>query len=364
VNTIDRILTCEAGCITAQVQRTAEKNGLLFPMNFGSAGSSHIGGNAATNAGGLNVIRYGLTRSWIAGLVVVTGRGEVLELNANLMKNATGYDLKQLFIGSEGTLGIITEVSVRLTVRPSSARVMLLALTGTAVILPVLSHLRTHLELTAFEVFPDAAIQAVSETSGLRHPFGDIRSDTYLLVEFETGDNGDEEALSCFQTLVNETLVDDGILAESSEDAKRLWSFRERIPESLAWRHPYRNDISVKPSQVPDFLIDIEEYLGSQKPKPGFIWYGHVGDGNVHLNILRPDSISVDDFKNLCVAIRTGIAHIVSQYRGSVSAEHGIGLLKKPILEFSRSEQEIEYMRGIKSVFDPAGIMNPGKIFD
>lgn len=362
---VDQIVTCEAGCITEQIQHVAEGQGLLFPVNFGAAGSSHMGGNVATNAGGLNVIQYGLTRAWVAGLVVVTGGGEILDLNACLVKDTAGYDLKHLFVGSEGTLGIITKVSLRLTARPKSLRVMLFALPEPSAALAALLRLRGRLKLTAFEIFPETAVQAVVNVSGQAHPFADNPASFYLLVEFETSAmTKDDEALSCFQALSDEGLVIDGILAESSHDARRLWSFRERIPECLSQFQPYRTDLSVRPSQMTAFVADVEDYLRLRRREMTVLWYGHIGDGNVHLNIIKPDNMSTDRFEVTCATLSTGIARIVAHYRGSVSAEHGIGLLKKPLLKFSRSEHEINYMRMIKQVFDPLGVLNPGKIFD
>ena len=356
---VDRILRCQAGVVTAALQAYAEDRNLFYPVDFASSGSSQIGGNVATNAGGIRVIRYGLTRDWIAGLKVVTGSGEVLDCNSGLVKNATGYDLRHLFIGSEGTLGFVVEAQVRLLPPPLPQRVMVLGIGGLADILRVLEAFQAVLAPSAFEFFSELTLTEVLAHRNLQRPL-QRASPFYALIEFDAV--AEDAALAAFQATVENGWADDGVISRSDAQAASLWALREGITESIAPRTPYKNDLAVRVSEVPDFLEEIDRIVGARYPDFEICWYGHIGDGNLHLNILKPHGLATDDFYERCHRISPALFEAVQRRRGSISAEHGVGLLKRDFLEFSRSPAEIELMRGVKAVFDPNGVMNPGKL--
>lgn len=363
-NAIDRTVVCEAGVITRDLQEFARQQELYYPVNFASSGSSQIGGNIATNAGGIKVIRYGLTRDWVAGLTVVTGKGEALELNKGLVKNATGFDLRHLFIGSEGTLGFVTEAIMRLTQPPKKLTVMVLAVNNFDALMPVLERFQQSVELTAFEFFSDKALRYVLAEGDLKKPMA-TRAPCYALLEFEAVS---EELLACmmgaFEDCLTQGWVLDGVMSQSVKQAEDLWRLREDISQSLAAFTPYKNDLSVRVSRVPEFLLQVELVVANHYPDFDIIWYGHIGDGNLHLNILKPANMDKQLFFANCGTVSEEIFEIVGQMGGSVSAEHGVGLAKKAALCYSRSKEELAYLKGMKEVFDPNGIMNPGKLFD
>ena len=359
----ERAVTVEAGVVTEQLQQFAEEQGLFYPVDFASAGSSQIGGNIATNAGGIKVIRYGMTRNWISGLKVVTGTGELLDLNRGLIKNATGYDFRHLFIGSEGTLGLIVEARVQLARPPRDLTVLVLGTSGFREIMQVLHAFQQKIDLTAFEFFSDKAMNYVLE-HGVNPPF-EARTPFYCLLEFEGLSEGIlEEAMGVFEHCVEQGWVEDGVMSQSLQQAEQLWQLRERISESITPWTPYKNDIAVTVGRVPDCVEEVDAVVQEQYPDFEIVWFGHIGDGNLHLNILKPENLDREAFLERCSHVSKWVFEIVQKHGGSVSAEHGVGLLKKPWLEYTRSAAEIEYMRAIKKVFDPHGIMNPGKVID
>ncbi|MEX2468639.1 MAG: FAD-binding oxidoreductase [Pseudohongiellaceae bacterium] len=363
-NATDRQVICQAGVITEQLQQFAEDKGLHYPVDFASAGSSQIGGNVATNAGGIKVIRYGMTRNWIAGMKVVTGKGDVLNLNRGLTKNATGYDLRHLFIGSEGTLGLIVELTVSLCSPPVDPSVLLLGVERMEDTMPVLEAFQNKLSLTAFEFFSNKALAHVVAEKGLPRPF-ESETAFYALIEFENRSEQDmDAAMSLFEHCLEQGWISDGTISQSLTQAESLWRLREDISETIARFTPYKNDISVKVSAVPDFLAEVDELVTAAYPDFEIIWFGHIGDGNVHLNILKPEDLAPETFFERCGEVSDLVFDIVRKYGGSISAEHGVGLLKKPFLHYARGAEEIAYMRAMKRVFDPNGILNPGKLID
>ncbi|GAB3376743.1 FAD-binding oxidoreductase [Spongiibacter taiwanensis] len=363
-NPIDRTVVCQAGVVTEQLQEFATEQGLFYPVDFASAGSSQIGGNIATNAGGIKVIRYGMTRDWVAGLKVVTGAGEVLDLNRGLLKNNAGYDLRQLFVGAEGTLGLIVEATMQLTRPPKDLTAFVLGVNDFSGIMNLFNRFQAEMDLTAFEFFSEQALQKVIAHSGLARPFPDA-CPYYALLEFERlNDATEAQAMALFGDCVEEGWVLDGVMSQSLEQLGNLWRLREDISETISKWTPYKNDISTVISKVPDFLVAVEELVSAAYPNFEIIWFGHIGDGNLHLNILKPDEMDKDEFFEKCAKVSTGVFEIVQRYGGSVSAEHGVGLLKKNYLEYSRSPVEVALMKQVKQVFDPNGVMNPGKIFD
>lgn len=361
----DQTITVEPGVITEVLQQEAERKGLLFPIDFAARGSSQIGGNIATNAGGINVLKYGLTRQWIAHLEVVTGSGEILNLNQSLIKNATGYDLRQLFIGSEGTLGFVTKATIKLAVPPTSRAVLLLAVNDVKHILTVFKSFSSKTDLLAFEMFTIDALELVlAHQRELKSPFASA-SPYYLIVEIDAPAGGPlDQAMSVFEELLEKEMIQDGILSQSPQQSRQLWRLREEISEATSHYSPYKNDVSVRISKVTDFLTETQELLNSSYPQFRVIWFGHIGDGNLHINILKPDDLSIPAFVSACEKVNHLLFDMIRKFQGSVSAEHGVGLLKKPYLHMTRSHEEIQLMKQIKKVFDPDGIMNPGKIFD
>ncbi|MDE0950209.1 MAG: FAD-binding oxidoreductase [Halioglobus sp.] len=361
---IDRTVRCGAGVVTEQLQAFATEQNLFYPVDFASSGSSQIGGNISTNAGGIKVIRHGMTRDWVAGLKLVNGEGELLDLNRGLVKNNAGYDLRQLVIGAEGTLGVLVEATMRLSRPPLDPAVFVLGVPNMASIMDVLRVYQGAIELSAFEFFSELALQKVVEHQGLPRPF-DSPAEYYALLEFEQQDeNTLTRAMELFEHCMEQGWVVDGVVSQSLAQASALWRLREDISETISRWTPYKNDISTVTSRVPDFLAEVEAVVNENYPEFEIIWFGHIGDGNVHLNVLKPDELPLDEFQQRCGEVSKWVFDIVQRYGGSVSAEHGVGLLKKDYLHYSCSELEISIMRSVKKAFDPLGIMNPGKIFD
>ena len=361
---VDRTVRCGAGVVTEQLQQFAAGQGLFYPVDFASSGSSQIGGNISTNAGGIKVIRHGMTRDWVAGLKLVTGSGELLDLNRGLVKNNTGYDLRQLVIGAEGTLGVVVEATMALSRPPRDLAVLVLGVPDMAAIMSVLGCFQNAIELSAFEFFSELALAKVVEHQGLQRPFA-TAAPFYALLEFEQPDEAAmEQAMSLFEHCVENGWVLDGVVSQSVAQAQALWRLREDISETISRWTPYKNDISTRVSQVPAFLAEVETVVNASYPEFEIVWFGHIGDGNVHLNVLKPDAMAIDEFQRRCGEVSKWVFEIVQRYGGSISAEHGVGLLKKDYLHYSRSPVEIEIMKQIKRAFDPQGIMNPGKIFD
>lgn len=363
-NEYDRTVVCQPGVVTKQLQLFAEEKGLYYPVDFASSGSSQIGGNIGTNAGGIKVIRYGMTRNWVAGLKVVTGTGELLELNRDLIKNATGYDLRQLFIGAEGTLGFVVEATMRLERAPKNLTAMVLGTPDFDSIMPVLHAFQGKLDLTAFEFFSDRCLEKILGRGDVPAPF-ESRTPFYALLEFEAlNEDVANEALATFEHCVEQGWVLDGVMSQSQQQLENLWKLREYISETISHWTPYKNDISVTVGQVPAFLKDIDDIVSANYPDFDVLWYGHIGDGNLHLNILKPENLAKEDFFAKCAVVNKWVFEIVEKYNGSISAEHGVGMTKRDYLQYSRSAAEIACMKAIKAVFDPNGIMNPGKIFN
>ena len=358
-NATDRLVRCQPGVVTAQLQAYAAERGLLYPVDFASSGSSQLGGNIATNAGGIKVIRYGLTRDWVAGLKVVTGTGELLECNSGLIKNATGYDLRHLMIGSEGTLGLIVEAEMRLAKAADPQRVMVLGVPQFADLLQVLGIFQGKLTLSAFEFFSDLALAKVRAHRDLAAPLTEACA-YYALIEFD--DREEAAAMAAFDRCVEESWVSDGVLSQSETQAAALWQLREGISESIAQFTPYKNDLAVKVSALPAFLEKVTACVRSGYPDYEVCWYGHIGDGNLHLNILKPATLDIDEFYASCERISPQIFQIVADVGGSISAEHGVGTLKRAYLHYSRAPQQLAIMRSMKSLFDPQDVLNPGKL--
>ena len=359
---VDRTLTVEAGIALQAVQEAAREHGLQYPVDFAARGSCSIGGNIATNAGGIRVVRYGNTREWIAGLKLVTGVGELLDLGRSLVKNSSGYDLRHLAIGSEGTLGIVVEATLRLADPAPPTSVMLLALPSFEALMEVFAAFRARLRLQAFEFLTDRAMHHVLAHGG-QAPFGEAHP-YYVVTEFASDEASEAEALAAFELCLEQGLAGDGVISQSQAQAAQLWRLREGITESLAKHLPYKNDVAVRISAMPAFLAQAQALLSAEYPHFDVVWFGHIGDGNLHINVLKPEGMAQAAFVEDCERVTKLLAQVLQAHGGSISAEHGIGLVKKPYLWSTRSEAEIAAMRGIKAALDPNGIMNPGKLFD
>ena len=359
---VDRTLTVEAGIPLQLAQEAARGHGLQYPVDFAARGSATIGGSIATNAGGIRVVRYGNTREWIAGLKLVTGTGELLDLGRALVKDSSGYDLRHLAIAAEGTLGIVVEATLRLTDPPPPTNVMLLALPSFEALMRVFEAFRARLQLQAFEFFTDVALKHVLAHGG-QAPFAETHP-YYVVTEFASDDASEAEALAAFEQCMGDGLASDGVISASDAQAQQLWRLREGITESVARYVPYKNDVSVRIAAMPAFLAEAQALLAREYPQFEVVWFGHIGDGNLHINVLKPEGMAQEAFVADCERVTRLLAQVLQCHGGSISAEHGIGLVKKPYLSCTRSAEEIALMRGIKAVLDPAGIMNPGKLFD
>lgn len=359
---IEPSITVHAGTTIGELQRHAAENSLYYPVDWAAAESSQAGGSVATNAGGIRVLRYGMTRDWVRGLTVVTGAGDVLELNRGLVKNNAGLDLRHLMIGSEGVLGLITEVTFGLIDPPPQRSVLLLAFSGLEAIMPAFRALRAGLDLSAFEFFDSASVEHVASASGAAFPL-ETPAPFFAVVEFDDPDESRQEAaLEVFERLAEDGRVVDGLISQSQAQAAELWHWREAISESIAPSTPYKNDLSVRISAVPEFLAALDHLVGKQYPEFQVVWFGHIGDGNLHMNVLKPDAWSVDDFRAACDKLSPEVFGLVGKFGGSLSAEHGVGLLKRDYLELIKTREEIDLMRSVKRAFDPDGILNPGKL--
>jgi len=364
VDLLGSAVRVQAGAVTEAVHRHVAAHGLSWPVDFASKGSSQIGGNIATNAGGVKVIRYGLTRTWVLGLQVVLASGEVLELNGALEKNNTGLDLRQLFIGSEGTLGIITEATLKLTRLQQGLRVFLFGVSDLAAVLALFREAkRAPFTISAYEFFTDKCLARLVRHRALRAPLAQPSSH-YVLLEAET--DGTSDALEAWTTsLFERGLIADGTMAQHGAQAAELWALREGISESLsATGLPHKNDVSLPIAALEAFCAELESVFGARYPGWEICLFGHIGDGNLHINVMKPDMMDKASFLAKTKEADHDLFALVKSHAGSISAEHGIGLLKKPYLGYSRAPEEIALMKAIKRTMDPKGILNPGKVID
>jgi FAD/FMN-containing dehydrogenase len=363
VDLLGNTVFAQAGAVTEAVHQHCAPHGLTWPVDFASKGSSTVGGNIATNAGGVKVIRYGLTRQWVLGLEVVTAEGRVLTLNGALEKNNTGLDLRQLFIGSEGTLGVITGATLKLTQLPGRQDVMLFAVPDIAGVLRLFRAWRqSPFQLAAYEFFTDKCLARLMRHRQVRPPF-EAPSGCYVLVETE-GTN--PEALENFLgKLFEDGLVTDGTLAQNAAQGRELWTLREGISESLsATGLPHKNDVALPIVNLEAFCAELAAVFAARYPTFEIALFGHIGDGNLHINVMKPDAMEKAEFFAHAHEADPTMFELVRKHGGSISAEHGIGLLKKDFLHFSRSPEEIALQRSVKRALDPLNLFNPGKIFD
>ncbi len=355
-------LQAGAGAITEAVHKFCEPHGLTWPVDFASKGSSTVGGNIATNAGGIRVIRYGNTRNWVLGLTLVTMDGTVHTFNSELEKNNTGYDLRQLMIGSEGTLGVITEATLKLAPLPKETQVLFFSLKGFPELIGFFNACRkTFPELSAFECLDHESLESVTEHFKIPFPVGSPGK-VYALMEVENTDlTSLEERL---EKILEEGLILDAVIAQNDREKKSLWQYREGVAESILHGSlVHQEDVSVPVAKLPEFYSTIQRRYQEALPGWPVYFFGHIGDGNLHIFIKKPEKMGLSEFQDSARKSDHELFEILKQHKGSVSAEHGIGLLKRHALHFTRSVPELEIMKGIKKTFDPNGLLNPGKIF-
>lgn len=360
----DFSLVAEAGCILANVQRAAEDIDRYFPLSLGAEGSCEIGGNLSTNAGGLNVIRYGTARGLVLGLEVVLADGRIWNGLKTLRKNTAGYDLKQLFIGSEGTLGIITAAALKLFPKPEQSSCALLAFEQAADAVTILGSLRGKLgeQIDAFELISARALELVERhIPDSRVPFATTHP-WYVLVEV-SGDGAPDRLESALTGSVEAGVIRDAVIAKNGDEAARLWRLRHSISEAQKLeRTSVKHDISVPIGQMQEFLTRCEMRLNETMPEAEPVIFGHVGDGNLHYNVMFPRETITADLSELTKRVTRLIYDLVAEMNGSFSAEHGVGQLKREhLLEYSEP-LDIELMRTLKKALDPNNTLNPGKV--
>ena len=363
LNADDFSMVAEAGCVLAKLQAEAREVGRLFPLSLGAEGSCQIGGNLSTNAGGINVVRYGTARNQVLGLEVVLADGTVWDGLSTLRKNTAGYDLKQLFVGSEGTLGIITAASLKLYPESQSVQTALLAIGDARQAVPLLAKLRAELsdQIQAFELVSSLAFEFVERhIDGARNPF-DEPHEWYVLLEATA--NGEEAFEAALMSALESGLAVDVILAKSAAEADALWHMRHSISEAEKHEAPIlKHDISVPVASMPKYLDVSRRELAETWPDTRLVAFGHVGDGNLHYNVALPAGWSGERQAEEGSAITRRVYELATDMGGSFSAEHGVGRTKRDVLAAFADPVSLALMRTLKHALDPRGILNPGKV--
>ncbi|MBK7686165.1 MAG: FAD-binding oxidoreductase [Rhodocyclaceae bacterium] len=363
INPRQRTATVQAGVILQTLQEAADAHDLSFPLDLGARGSATIGGNAATNAGGNRVIRYGMTRDMVLGLEVVLADGTILSSLNHLIKNNTGYDLKHLFIGSEGTLGIITRLVLRLREKPVGQNMALVAVPNFAAMGKLLKHMDRSLggTLSAFEAMWQSFYRLVTTAPAKGRP--PIAQDYpyYVLIESQGAARESDTARfnAALESAMEQELIVDAAISQSDADCHDFWSLRDDVGQSMQGGLPVVFDISLPIDAMERYTEDLARTLTAQISEHKLWIFGHLGDGNLHIVV----QVKPQDYFAMRPKIEALVYQPLAAFGGSVSAEHGIGLEKKPYLSISRSETEIAIMRSIKATLDPKSILNPGKIF-
>jgi len=362
MNAADFSMVAEAGCVLATLQQAALDVGRYFPLSLGAEGSCQIGGNLSTNAGGINVIRYGTARQQVLGLEVVLADGTIIDGLRSLRKDTAGYDLKHLFVGSEGTLGIITAACLRLYPHPGETATAMIALPSAEDAVALLGEFRVSLadRIEAFELISKRALEFVQRhIPGAKIPV-ELGGDWYLLIEVALGD--ERELLDhALEKSLETGLVLDAVVAKNAAEAETLWRMRHSISEAQKFEGPsIKHDISVPIANMQRFLRRCEDKLTELEPDAKPVIFGHVGDGNLHYNLTVSKEVADDRVR--ATRITTTIYDLVAELEGSFSAEHGIGARKREYLERYRGNAEVELMRRLKTALDPLDTLNPGKV--
>lgn len=361
VDTLDNVIVVDAGVILKDAQTAASENDRLLPISFAAEGSALIGGAISTNAGGTNVLRYGNTRDQVLGLEVVLADGTVWYGLQKLRKNNTGYDLKQLFIGAEGTLGIVTAATLKLYPSPKASTTALVAVPSPEAAIRLLRDLQSELGdcLTAFELMERSCLDLVfAATTGLRDPL-ETKSPWYVLTDVSSTLRGqalDDVVEAALANALGAGLVSDAAMARSEAQRAELWRLREEITEAERRFGPSaKHDVSIPISRIPEFLSAASTAVRSHLPHAKPVAFGHVGDGNIHFNVLAPAEETE--------AIGAIVYKLVTELDGSISAEHGIGTTKIALLEQYKDETSMALMRTIRTALDPSAMLNPGRLF-
>jgi FAD/FMN-containing dehydrogenase len=356
INPVDRTMVVGSGVVLQTLQEAAEDHGLMFPLDLGGRGSCTIGGNISTNAGGNRVIRYGMTRDMVLGLEAVLADGTVVSSMNQMIKNNAGYDLKQLFIGTEGSLGVVTRAVLRLREKPADLSTLFVAVEEFHCLPEFLKHMDAAFggALSAFEVMWNNYYTLVTTEPATNQPPISQEYPYYVLVEAMGVDN--ERAEVALADAYEKGLIVDAVIAQSEAQRQQLWAMRDDVAQTFRYAPNYAFDVSMRISNMEGYLAEVNRRLGEQYEEVHNFTFGHMGDGNLHLVI----SVGKSDRAGVEACVYEPLADI----GGSVSAEHGVGLEKKPYLGIARSETEIDLMRTLKQALDPKGILNPGKIFD
>jgi FAD/FMN-containing dehydrogenase len=368
VDAANNTMTAEAGCVLASLQELADDNGRLFPLSLGAEGSCEIGGNLSTNAGGTGVLRYGNTRDLVLGLEVVLPDGRVWDGLRGLRKDNTGYDLKHLFVGAEGTLGIITAAVLKLFPKPRSVATALAAVKSPAAALTLLANLRDAVgeRVTGFELLSRVCVDLVMKHIRGARDFLPQPYPWYVLVELADSSEGNALARLLEESLgaaAEEGVILDAVIAASQAQGRELWSLRENISEAQKLDGvSIKHDVSVPVSRVPDLIERAGAELAAKFPDIRIVAFGHAGDGNIHYNCSKSERQEARQFFADSPQVNHIVYEVVNDLGGSISAEHGLGVLKRDEIKHYKSALEIELMLAIKRTLDPLGLMNPGKV--
>jgi FAD/FMN-containing dehydrogenase len=368
VDPLNYSLIAEAGCILADVQRAADDAERLFPLSLGSEGTCQIGGNLSTNAGGTAVLRYGMMRDLVLGLEAVLANGRILSTLGALRKDNTGYDIKSLFLGAEGTLGVITAASLKLFSKVRSTATAFAAVPSVQAAVELLAHLREASgdRISSFELIPRIGIDLTTQhILGVREPLSQ-KHEWHVLVEVTSSranEDLNELLTEALAAALESNQVLDAVVAQNERERAALWKIRETIPEAQRIDGAsLKHDISLPSTSLPKFVATAGDWLRANVPDGRLVAYGHVGDGNLHFNLNQAPGSSGETFLAREASIKRAIHDMVRDFGGSFSAEHGIGKLKVGELERYASPVELDLMRAVKHAFDPNGILNPGKV--
>ncbi len=365
---VNNTVTVEAGCVLANLQEAADAADRLFPLSLGAEGSCEIGGNLSTNAGGVQVLRYGNARDLVLGLEVVLPSGATWDGLRGLRKDNTGYDLKHAFIGAEGTLGIITGAVLKLFPKPRAQATAVVALESVPAALQLLTHVQERCgdRLTAFELMSRVCIEIVTRhIPGVQPPFDRPYAEHVLLELSDTHAAGNVKAVleAALEEALEEGIILDAVVAASEGQAQKLWALRENLTEAQALDgKQVKHDISIPISRIPEFIDAAEAALAHEFPGVRIVNFGHVGDGNLHFNVAPPPGMDEDAFMDRMRSVNQIVHDTTARLGGSISAEHGLGVYKREEILRYKSPLEMEIMRSIKRAIDPLGIMNPGKV--